>query len=134
MKTGVHVTFGEFKDKTIRCRASCQQLFVTSEEKQTDINIAVAILDYTDKYDRLILLTADSDQVPTLKLLKRLHPDKILASLPPVGRKAKELKKECHQSFRMTEDHLKECQLPNPFPVIYNGKQTGVLVKPSSWS
>jgi|SRR5579872_5514439 len=134
IKMGVRVTFGEFKDKTIVCRASCQGEFVTKEEKQTDINIAVTMLDRADEYDKLILLTADSDQVPALRLIKKTHPTKILASLPPIGRKAKELRQACDQQFKMTEQHLIDCQLPNPFPVVVDGKQSGILPKPSSWT
>lgn len=135
IKMGVQVIFGEFKDKTTRCRASCREQFLTKEEKQTDVNIATAMLDMANDYDKLILLTADSDQVPALKLLRKLHPGKILASLPPVGRKAKELKGVCQESFKMTEEHLRECQLPNPFPLLDgNGKQYGVLPKPPSWA
>lgn len=130
---GVHVTFGEFKAKTIECRAACKQEFRTNEEKQTDINIATAMVDYADRYDKLILLTADSDQVPAVRLLKKLYPQKIVAVLPPIGRGAKELSKVCHQTFKMTEDHLRECQLPNPLPIIKNGRQTAILFKPATW-
>lgn len=133
IKMGVHVTFGEFKNKSIVCRAECGKPFISKEEKQTDINIATAMLDLADKYDKLILLTADSDQVPALKLLKKLYPEKILASLPPIGRKAKELRKVSDEKFKMTEEHLAECQLPNPFPITCNGMQTGVLRKPTEW-
>jgi hypothetical protein len=134
IKMGVHVTFGEFKQKTVTCRASCKEDFITHEEKQTDINIAVAMFDLSPRYDKLILLTADSDQVPAIKLARKLYPTKIFASLPPIGRKSKELRQCCHQSFKMTEEHLRDCQLPNPMPVIHEGKQYGVLVKPPSWS
>jgi uncharacterized LabA/DUF88 family protein len=134
IKMGVHVTFGEFKQKTVTCRASCKENFITHEEKQTDINIAVAMFDLSARYDKLILLTADSDQVPAIKLARKLYPTKIFASLPPIGRKSKELRQCCHQSFKMTEEHLRDCQLPNPLPVTHEGKQYGVLVKPPSWS
>lgn len=131
---GVIVTFGEFKNKTIKCRGSCKEEFITNEEKQTDINIAVAMLDLADQYDKLILLTADSDQVPALRLIKKLHPAKLLATLPPVGRNSKELAKVCDQHFRMTEEHLQQCQLPKLVPVVVNGKQTGAFfIKPSTW-
>jgi len=54
----------------VNCRAKCKQSFAVNEEKQTDINIAVAMVEFADKYDKLILMTADSDQVPALKLIK----------------------------------------------------------------
>ncbi len=133
IKMGVHVTFGEFKKKTVRCRADCMAEYTAYEEKQTDINIATSMLDFVSRYDKLILVTADSDQVPALKLLKKLHPTKRLASLPPIGREAKELAQVCGESFKMTEQHLSTCQLPNPFPLIRDGNQYGVLEKPLGW-
>jgi uncharacterized LabA/DUF88 family protein len=57
---------GEFKDKTVKCKAACGQKYTVREEKQTDINIDITMLDMADQYDKAILLTADSDQVPTL--------------------------------------------------------------------
>ncbi|HEV7675863.1 MAG TPA: NYN domain-containing protein [Candidatus Angelobacter sp.] len=126
---GVHYTLGNFKDKTVTCRAECKHDFTMHEEKQTDINIAVAMIDFADRYDKLILVTADSDQVPAVKLLRKLYPEKRVAVLPPIGRGAKELSKVCHETFKMTEDHLKACQLPNPLPIHKNA----VLIKPPTW-
>jgi uncharacterized LabA/DUF88 family protein len=130
---GVHVTFGEFRPKTVSCWADCKKEFTVNEEKQTDVNIAISMIDLADKYDKLILLTADSDQVPSVKLLKKLHPDKTIAVLPPIGRGAKELSRVCDQTFKMTEEHLKNSQLPNPIPILKSGKQTALLVKPPTW-
>lgn len=87
-----------------------------------------------DCYDKAILLTADSDQVPVIKLLKTLYPSKRFANLPPIGRGAKDLGRVCHEQFKMTEAHLAACQLAIPLPVIREGKPTGAyLVKPSQW-
>jgi uncharacterized LabA/DUF88 family protein len=73
---GVHVTFGEFKLKTLGCRATCKQEFQVHEEKQTDVNISTALIALADSYDKAILLTEDSDQVPAVRVLKKLHPEK----------------------------------------------------------
>jgi uncharacterized LabA/DUF88 family protein len=130
---GVEVVLGEFKTKELICRASCKQPFLAWEEKQTDINIAVSMIEWSNDYDAAILVTADSDQVPTIKLLRKLHPDKTIISLPPIGRGCKELKKVCHLQSRMTESHLRECQLPNPIFLGEKGHQLAFLVKPASW-
>ena len=87
-----------------------------------------------DQYDKLLLLTADSDQVPTINLLKKMHPAKQVAVIIPVGRKAKELKQACDgKAFKITEEHLAQCQLPNPIPIMKDGRQVALLVKPTSW-
>lgn len=130
---GVNVIFGEFKQRTVECRAACYKEFPVNEEKQTDVNIATAMLDMADQYDKLILVTADSDQVPALKLIKKLHPEKRLAVLAPIGRKSKELSGVCHETLKMLEQHLIDCQLPDQIPIIRNGVQHCVFQKPPNW-
>ncbi|MGA2876515.1 MAG: NYN domain-containing protein [Nitrososphaerales archaeon] len=131
---GVNVTLGEFKRKIVPCRASCKQEFAINVEKQTDVNIALAMNGLSGQYDKLLLLTADSDQVPTINLLKKMHPTKRVAVIIPVGRKAKELKQACGGSaFKITEEHLSQCQLPNPMPIMKDGRQVALLVKPTVW-
>jgi uncharacterized LabA/DUF88 family protein len=131
---GVRVTMGEFKRKTVLCYAQCKQEFSVNVEKQTDINIATTMIDRAAEYDKLLLLTADSDQVPAIRLLKKLYPNKTVAMVFPVGRSSKELKQACdRQSFSITEEHLAQCQLPNPIPIMRNGKQVSKLVKPGIW-
>jgi uncharacterized LabA/DUF88 family protein len=129
---GVHVTFGEFRSDMVTCRM-CRQPFRRYVEKQTDINIAISLIKLAGSYDKAILLTADSDQVPTIRLLKNMYPEKRFAIMPPIGRGAKELRKVCHEYFRMTEDHLAACQLPNPFPITKDGRTTAHLIKPTVW-
>jgi hypothetical protein len=131
---GVNVTLGEFKRKTVPCRASCKQEFHINVEKQTDVNIALAMNGLAEKYDKLLLLTADSDQVPTINLLRKMHSTKQVAVIVPVGRKAKELKNACGgNAFKITEEHLSQCQLPNPIPIMRDGRQVALLVKPTVW-
>jgi uncharacterized LabA/DUF88 family protein len=132
---GVHVTFGEFRPKSIDCKATCLLPFPVNVEKQTDTNIAMSLIDFADRFDKAIILTGDSDQVPAVKLLKRLYPEKEVAVLPPIGRGAKELEKVCDESFKMTEVHLAACQLPSPLTVMRDGKPTGgMIIKPPSYS
>ena len=57
------------------------------EEKRTDVNIAVAIVSdaYNNKYDKAILLTADSDISPSIKEVKKHFPDKEFLLVLPMG-------------------------------------------------
>jgi hypothetical protein len=129
----VTVTTGEFKPKDTEC-GQCKVIFKASVEKQTDINIALALIQRAPLYDKAILLTADSDQVPVIKMLKGLYPEKAFVSLTPIGRSSKDLMKACGSRFVMDEQHLIDSQLPNPLPVMRNGKETGLFVKPSTWA
>jgi uncharacterized LabA/DUF88 family protein len=121
-------------EKHVSCRATCKQEFEINVEKQTDINIATAMIDLADTYDKLLLLTADSDQVPAIKLLRKLHPNKTVAVIIPIGRGAKELKRACDgNAFKITEEHLAQCQLPNPIPIMRDGRRVSLIVRPTKW-
>jgi len=64
---------GNFKKKNIECRvALCtfagKKFFATQEEKRTDVNIAVYMLDdgYRNLADTFVLVSGDSDLVPPI--------------------------------------------------------------------
>ena len=130
---GVHVTFGEFKAKEVTCQAGCRRTFQTNVEKQTDINLATRLIETADLYDKAIIVTADSDQVPTIKLLRRLYPDKRFSALPPIGRGAKDLIKACHEGLKMTEKQLQQSQLPSLIEIRREGKPSVFIAKPTTW-
>jgi len=54
-------------------------------EKMTDVNIAVEILKdaYQDNFDVALLISADSDLVPSLKAVKELFPNKLVVIASP---------------------------------------------------
>lgn len=79
----VEVILGKFKPKRIKCQMpGCThqggRFFVTYEEKRTDVNIAVRMLDdaYQDHCDRLILVSGDSDLVPAVATVRERFPQK----------------------------------------------------------
>ena len=81
---GVKVILGKFKNKRLRC-GKCRAQYLTREEKQTDVNIALGLVvdGIQDKYDRAILISADTDLVVAVKKARSLNPDKeILVAVP----------------------------------------------------
>jgi uncharacterized LabA/DUF88 family protein len=78
---------GKFYEKEYTC-PNCKHKYTIPEEKRTDVNIcAQMMLDCTlNNTDVLILVSADSDLVPPLELIKKYHPDKkIRVFFPPKG-------------------------------------------------
>lgn len=72
----VDIRLGKYKPKTIRCGVgTCSHRgpreFTRSEEKQTDVGIAVGMLDdaYQSHADRMVSVSGDSDLVPALRLV-----------------------------------------------------------------
>jgi uncharacterized LabA/DUF88 family protein len=133
--TGVEYVLGEFKENWIVCEATCKESFYKPIEKQTDVNIAISIIELAAEYDILILVTADSDQVPAIKLLKGKYPEKVVYILPPCGRNSKELVRAAGKNSRkiMEEHDLASSQLPNPVRgVNVEGKEVQIW-KPTTW-
>ena len=77
----VNVVMGKFKAKQITCTVSActlatSRLFTTQEEKRTDVNIAINMLNdaYQDRCDRFVIVSGDSDLVPALNMVTDLFP------------------------------------------------------------
>ena len=128
---GVAVEFGEFHKIKKRCRAECKRTYWTHEEKQTDVNIAIKLLELAvkDEYDTAVLVTGDSDMVPGVKAVKRLYPDKQVHVLIPPSSRAKALMQACHAHRTIKKNHLADSQLPNPVR-LSNGED---LTCPPAW-
>lgn len=68
--------------------------YQTYEEKETDVNIAIKIVEYAflDKYDRAIIVSGDSDLTGAIKTVKRNFPQIKFTSLLPPKAKGKKYK------------------------------------------
>lgn len=83
--TGVEVVLGQFKEKPRRC-PSCHSRWTTHEEKETDVHIAVQMVAdaLSGAADRLILISADTDLSPPIKMIARLAPAcEVFVATPP---------------------------------------------------
>lgn len=85
---GVIPVFGKFKAKTKQC-FNCRSKWKDHEEKQTDVNIALYMFleGYKDSYDQLILVSADSDLAPAIRLIRGGLPKKRIRPIIPIGRR-----------------------------------------------
>ena len=85
---GVDVIMGHYVHEDIDCR-TCQATWRKPTEKETDINLALALIDdaHMDLFDHAYLVTNDSDQAATAKLFSKRFPLKKLTSVSPPGRR-----------------------------------------------
>ncbi len=116
--SGVTAVMGRFKEKDRSC-VNCGNTWIDHEEKETDVNIGIHLLDRAsrDLYDRALLISGDSDLVPAVRMVRDRFPKKEFRIIGPVGRGfSMDLVsvaggKECGK--RMKEVHLEECLLPS---------------------
>lgn len=127
---GVTVVLGEFKRKDKRCRL-CGQRYSTFEEKQTDVNIALALLQYAimDRYDRAVIVSGDTDLIPAIKSVRSTFPAKQIGVILPIGKSSEDLIRLADFRHKMREQHLSSCRFPNQLTLPDNS----VLNCPDSW-
>ncbi|MBY0429311.1 MAG: NYN domain-containing protein [Alphaproteobacteria bacterium] len=106
----VTAVMGEFKKKSVTCH-SCKARWDKHEEKETDVHIAVQIIHdaHEKNYDHAILITGDSDQAPTVKKAKAIHPQAKFSVWTPPGRI-----QGCHSlgtRFEIRRARIEKCQL-----------------------
>lgn len=82
--SGVIPVLGHFKKKPKHCH-SCQAKWESHEEKETDVNLALALLDmsYKDQYDHAFILSRDSDLAPAVHKVKQNFPHKKVTIFAP---------------------------------------------------
>jgi uncharacterized LabA/DUF88 family protein len=108
--TGVEVVYGKFKDRHRTC-PKCKQTYKSREEKQTDVSIALTLfrMAYEKRFDEAVLLTGDSDQLPSFREVHKCFPGLRLGILLPIGREAAELKTESDFHIRIKARILAKC-------------------------
>lgn len=126
----VSVPKGHMADNDLEC-PDCGWRWTKPCEKQSDINVALTMYRAAvrDEYDVAFLFTADSDQVATVKAIRRDAPDKRIYLVTPPGRShSKRLRTVCHGKIQMTVDHLERAVMPASFP-----DANGLIVRPTEY-
>jgi uncharacterized LabA/DUF88 family protein len=85
--TGVTPVMARFKKKERKCKR-CGNVWLDHEEKETDVGIALRLVvdAIEDRYDRAVLVSADSDLVPAVRTLREVAPGKAIRIVFPLGR------------------------------------------------
>lgn len=108
---GVKCIMGHFKQKHRDCK-KCGAKWIGHEEKETDVHIAARIVvdACENRYDRAILITADSDLVPALNIVKARYPAKQLFVAAPPNRMS--AARGLQPRLELTAGRLAKCSLP----------------------
>ena len=136
----VQVILGKFKRKNVRCGVagcahSASKWFSVPEEKRTDVNIAVSMVDdaYQNTCDHFVLMSGDSDLVPALATVRQQFPaKKITVYVPsrnPIRAAAVELRAAAQRARELPLLLLAKAQFPNSMP----DGAGGTLNRPATW-
>jgi 6-hydroxy-3-succinoylpyridine 3-monooxygenase len=139
----LEVIVGKFKNKRFQCtNGACShagdRFFEAKEEKRTDVNIAVAMVDdaYQNRCDHFILISGDSDLVPAISVIRSRFPaKKITVYVPhipsPTNTRgfAVELRTAAHTNRDLPLNILSKAQFPSTIQDGFGG----TICKPRSW-
>jgi uncharacterized LabA/DUF88 family protein len=125
------VVEGWFQQQAVRCRA-CGTARVTHEEKETDVSIAVTMVEDAARsaYDRALVVSGDRDLCPAVRAAKRLQPARRIVAVFPPRRQSDPLRAATDGVLRVSRSMLRQAQLP---PKVVNGDGI-VLERPAYWS
>ena len=129
---GVNVHLATFKNSYKTCMSFDRECKFF-EEKQTDVAIAVRLVSdaLTGQFDRAILVTADSDQIPTVRFVAGLPSCKISLIFPP-GRKstARDLGLAIDDRQELLPGRMLTCLLPR---TVFTASGKAVAHMPSTY-
>lgn len=126
-----YIYYGNYQLLVETCRA-CGHTYPYSNEKMTDVNIAVEILSdaYFDKFDMALLITGDSDLIPPINAVHNLFKTKrVFVAFPP-NRHNISVERAASGCMIIGRKKLKDSQFPEKVT-----KSTGfVLTRPAEWA
>ena len=128
--TAVDVVLGRFQEKHVTCYG-CRNQWRTYEEKETDVSIAIALLEdgVKSRFDTALLISADSDLCPAVKALKRLLPQKRVIAVFPPKRRSDNLRRAVDASFTLGDALIRQSLLPT---TVIDSAGT-IHRRPTSW-
>lgn len=124
------IVHGRYQAKPKRCR-SCGATYTHYEEKETDVNLATAIVvDASRKEsDTSLIISGDSDVAPAVRAAQEVNPALFIAAAFPPRRKSQELQSLMRSSFVIGDRKIRRAMLPDEFTA--DGR---TFKRPAKWS
>ncbi len=126
----IEIDFGHFLSKQVKCR-NCGSTWQKNEEKKTDVNIAVRLLDdaFDDRFDVAVVISGDSDLVPPIEAVRARFPEKRLLVAFPPKRHSSELRRVADAAFTISDRKIRASRLP---PTV-SASDGVTLTAPPGW-
>ena len=129
---GVQVVLGQFKDKHKHCH-ECRTTWIQHEEKETDVNIALYVLNeaYRDTYDRAYIVSRDSDLKPAVEMVRMQFPKKqIYIVAPPHLGHSNDLIQVADGKQKIKKQQIEESLFPSS---VQDHKGNVVAIRPPEY-
>ena len=124
---GVTPIIGRFKAKTVQCHARCRQIYMTHEEKETDVNIGIHLMAdaLRNRFDRALIVSADTDLNSAVALTRAEAPGTRIDLVAPPGRKGR----NSSALFEVTKGKVRQSLLPEEIQ-LSDGR---IIVRPAEY-
>lgn len=129
----VEIILGKFKKKDKKCPL-CGGAYTGHEEKETDVNIALTILNeaYKDNYDCAYIISRDSDLKPALAMVKQIFSKKeIIIVAPPHAGHSTDLLSVADRKQKINMRQIQASLLPE---IIKNKAGKIIAKRPSPYA
>jgi uncharacterized LabA/DUF88 family protein len=131
---GVRFIEGRFKNKERRCKR-CKKSYWAHEEKETDVNIAIHLVNsaHHDEYDMALLVSGDTDLIPAVRMVKENYPAKLFRVLVPGGKGASAALIQAanlQYALYLEQRHLRSALMPKQ---IISGGGSVVATRPPEY-
>ena len=125
------IVLGRYQSKTMTCR-QCGNSWLTYEEKETDVNIAVSLVadSAAAASDIALIVSADSDLCPAIRTTRALNPTRGLIAAFPPRRSSFEIRSLVRATFTIAAVELRNSLLPSTVTDRETGKQHR---RPGKW-
>jgi uncharacterized LabA/DUF88 family protein len=131
LEPALKIIEGVYLSNIYKCN-NCGHEHIDSKEKMTDINITTEMISdlLEDKFDAALLISADSDLVPLIKLVKKINKHKrVIVGFPP-SRYSGAIERAADHSFPIYRSTFSKSVFA-PVVIDKNGYK---LSKPMEWS
>ncbi len=125
----IEIIQGRFQWREEKCPV-CKKVYPDHVEKRTDVNIALKLLGdaIDDLYDKAVIISADSDLLPTISAVHKYAPGKQVGVMFPIRRTSFDLRQYADFRLKMPEELLLSSQFPDRIEV---GEI--ILQRPDTW-
>jgi 6-hydroxy-3-succinoylpyridine 3-monooxygenase len=133
----VQVILGKYQLRSVSCRADCRKEYRVPEEKKTDVNIAVHMLNdaITKATDSMVLVSGDSDLEPAVEWVRKNCPRmKLTVYLPALKEEQQFRRNDFYRQLGVAcnflpLDNFKKHQFPDKL-LLSNGS---FVERPVTW-
>ena len=123
---------GRYKKKKIKCQ-NCGFKIKTYEEKESDVRVATGMLSdvFTKRCDITIIVSADSDMIPSVEIIKASDPNHPVHTFIPPNQKSFALISKCNSTVWL--EHYKARFVQSMLPDEVTLPNGHVLHRPANW-